>query len=123
MSAEPTRVSWRSLALNVECVLSLRARAALCALCEEMGGRDCYMSVPTLAARMGALTVGRGQDDGVDVGPLIEEKAVESVDQLVTDAVHDGARVLVGGTVPDGPGFFYPPTVLVDDPADSAINA
>ncbi|MGV3564089.1 MAG: NAD-dependent succinate-semialdehyde dehydrogenase [Nocardioides sp.] len=76
-----------------------------------------------LAARMGALTVGRGQDEGVDVGPLIEEKAVESVSQLVTDAVHDGARVLVGGTVPDGPGFFYPPTVLVDVPADSAINA
>jgi len=76
-----------------------------------------------LAARMGALTVGRGQDEGVDVGPLIEEKAVESVSQLVTDAVHDGARLLVGGTVPDGPGFFYPPTVLVDVPADSAINA
>ena len=76
-----------------------------------------------LAARMGALTLGRGQDAGVDVGPLIEEKAVESVSQLVTDAVHDGARLLVGGTVPDGPGFFYPPTVLVDVPADSAINA
>ena len=76
-----------------------------------------------LAARMGALTVGRGQDDGVDVGPLIEEKAVETVSQLVTDAVHDGARLLTGGTVPDGPGFFYPPTVLLGVPADSAINA
>ena len=76
-----------------------------------------------LAARMGALTVGRGQDEGVDVGPLIEEKAVESVSQLVTDAVHDGARLLTGGTVPDGPGFFYPPTVLLGVPADSAINA
>ncbi|MFB9315696.1 NAD-dependent succinate-semialdehyde dehydrogenase [Nocardioides plantarum] len=75
-----------------------------------------------LAARMGALRVGRGQDDGVDVGPLIDEKAVESVAQLVTDAVHDGARVLVGGDAPDGPGFFYNPTVLVDVPADSAIN-
>ena len=76
-----------------------------------------------LAARMGALTVGRGQDDGVDVGPLIEEKAVETVSQLVTDAVHDGARLLTGGSVPDGPGFFYPPTVLLGVPADSAINA
>ena len=76
-----------------------------------------------LAARMGALTVGRGQDEGVDVGPLIEEKAVESVSQLVTDAGHDGARLLTGGTVPDGPGFFYPPTVLLGVPADSAINA
>ena len=75
-----------------------------------------------LAERMGALTVGRGQDEGVDVGPLIDELAVESVSQLVTDAVHDGARVLVGGSAPLGPGYFYLPTVLVDVPAESAIN-
>jgi len=81
---------------------------------EEFGRR--------LAERMGALTVGRGQDDGVDVGPLIDEKAVESVSQLVTDAVQDGARLLVGGSAPSGPGYFYEPTVLVDVPAESAIN-
>jgi succinate-semialdehyde dehydrogenase / glutarate-semialdehyde dehydrogenase len=75
-----------------------------------------------LADRMAALVVGRGQDEGVDVGPLIDEKAVESVSQLVTDAVHDGAKVLTGGTAPGGDGFFYPPTVLVGVPADSAIN-
>ncbi|WP_244930585.1 NAD-dependent succinate-semialdehyde dehydrogenase [Nocardioides sp. W7] len=75
-----------------------------------------------LGARMGALTVGRGQDSGVDVGPLIDEKAVESVGQLVTDAVHDGARVVTGGSAPDGPGYFFTPTVLVDVPVDSAIN-
>ena len=45
-----------------------------------------------LGARMGALVVGRGQDEGVDVGPLIDQNAVDSVSQLVTDAVHDGAR-------------------------------
>ncbi len=75
-----------------------------------------------LGRRMGALTLGRGQDAGVDVGPLIDEKAVESVSQLVTDAIHDGATVVCGGTVPDGPGWFYPPTVLLDVPPDSAIN-
>ena len=75
-----------------------------------------------LAARMGKLVVGRGQDTGVDVGPLIEEKAVESVHQLVTDAVHDGARVLTGGGAPDGPGYFYNPTVLVDVHPESEIN-
>jgi succinate-semialdehyde dehydrogenase / glutarate-semialdehyde dehydrogenase len=75
-----------------------------------------------LGRRMGALTVGRGQDDGIDVGPLIDEKAVESVSQLVTDAVHDGARVVVGGSAPDGAGYFYSPTVLLDVPADSEIN-
>ena len=56
-----------------------------------------------LGARMGALVVGRGQDDGVDVGPLIDQNAVDSVSQLVTDAVHDGARVITGGT-PRGAG-------------------
>ncbi|MGA8848193.1 MAG: NAD-dependent succinate-semialdehyde dehydrogenase [Nocardioides sp.] len=75
-----------------------------------------------LAERMGALRLGRGQDDGVDVGPLIDEKARESVNKLVTDAVRDGARVLVGGSAGEGPGYFYSPTVLVDVPADSAIN-
>jgi succinate-semialdehyde dehydrogenase/glutarate-semialdehyde dehydrogenase len=75
-----------------------------------------------LGKRMGGLTVGRGQDDGVDVGPLIDERAVETVSQLVTDAVHDGARVVCGGQSPDGPGYFYPPTVLLDVPVDSAIN-
>ena len=75
-----------------------------------------------LAERMGALSLGRGQDDGVDVGPLIDEAAVDSVSQLVTDAVHDGARVVTGGERPEGAGWFYRPTVLLDVPAGSAIN-
>ena len=75
-----------------------------------------------LGKRMGALTVGRGQDDGVDVGPLIDDKAVESVDRLVADAVHDGAKLVVSGSPPDGAGYFYSPTVLLDVPAHSAIN-
>ena len=75
-----------------------------------------------LAERMGALTVGRGQDDGTDVGPLIDDKAVSSVAELVTDAVDDGARLVVGGKPIDGPGHFFPPTVLVDVPANARIN-
>lgn len=74
-----------------------------------------------LAERLGAMQVGRGQDDGVQVGPLVQESAVDEIHQLVTDAVHDGARVLTGGEVPDGPGWFYPPTVLVDVPHEAAI--
>ncbi|HWM73079.1 MAG TPA: NAD-dependent succinate-semialdehyde dehydrogenase [Nocardioides sp.] len=65
-----------------------------------------------LADRMKALTLGRGQDDGVDVGPLIDEKAVESVGRLVDAAVADGARLVTGGRAPDGPGYFFEPTVL-----------
>lgn len=65
-----------------------------------------------LTEKMAALTVGNGVDDGVDVGPLVEEKAVAKVEGLVDDAVSRGAKVLTGGTRGDGPGFFYPPTVL-----------
>ena len=79
-----------------------------------------------LGARMGKLTVGRGQDQGVDVGPLIDQKAVDSVHQLVTDAVHDGATLVVGGSPPDTPetskGTFYSPTVLLGVPPEAQIN-
>ena len=74
-----------------------------------------------LADRMKALTLGRGQDDGVDVGPLIDEKAVESVGRLVDAAVADGARLVTGGNAPDGPGYFYEPTVLAGVPTTSEI--
>jgi succinate-semialdehyde dehydrogenase/glutarate-semialdehyde dehydrogenase len=75
-----------------------------------------------LADRMGALTLGRGQDDSTDVGPLIDEKAVDSVTRLVDGAVSAGASIVVGGQAHGGPGFFYPPTVLVDVPHDAEIN-
>ncbi|MFB6395914.1 NAD-dependent succinate-semialdehyde dehydrogenase [Polymorphospora lycopeni] len=75
-----------------------------------------------LANRMGRLVVGRGQDPGVDVGPLIDERAVDAVHRLVTDAVRDGAQLVVGGTAPDRPGYFYHPTVLLDVHHDSEIN-
>ena len=75
-----------------------------------------------LGERMGALTIGRGQDEGVDVGPLINAEAVESVGELVTDAVHDGATVVTGGSAGDGPGWFYRPTVLLGVPAEAQIN-
>jgi succinate-semialdehyde dehydrogenase/glutarate-semialdehyde dehydrogenase len=73
------------------------------------------------AARMAALSVGHGLDDGVDVGALIDEPSVAKVGELVADAVDRGARVLVGGRRPDGPGYFYPPTVLVDVPEDARM--
>jgi succinate-semialdehyde dehydrogenase/glutarate-semialdehyde dehydrogenase len=73
-----------------------------------------------LAGRMGALRVGRGQDEGVEVGPLIDATAVAGVRDLVDDAVERGATVLVGGGEPDG--NFYPPTVLGDVPAGARMN-
>jgi succinate-semialdehyde dehydrogenase / glutarate-semialdehyde dehydrogenase len=74
-----------------------------------------------LSARMGALTTGRGQTSGTDVGPLINADAVDSVGRLVTDAVADGAELVTGGAAPDGPGHFYSPTVLLGVPAEARI--
>ncbi|GIE78092.1 NAD-dependent succinate-semialdehyde dehydrogenase [Actinoplanes philippinensis] len=73
------------------------------------------------AGRMAALSVGHGLTDGVDVGALIDAPSVAKVDELVADAVDRGARVVVGGRRPDGPGYFYPPTVLVDVPEDARM--
>jgi succinate-semialdehyde dehydrogenase / glutarate-semialdehyde dehydrogenase len=74
-----------------------------------------------LAERMGAMKVGRGTDDGVQVGPLIDQAAREKVDQLVGDALRRGAHALVGGTAIDGRGYFYAPTVLSDVSRDARV--
>jgi succinate-semialdehyde dehydrogenase/glutarate-semialdehyde dehydrogenase len=72
-------------------------------------------------AAMKAVKVGDGQQDGVQMGPLANARRREAVHALVTDAVRRGARVRHGGEPASGPGFFYPPTVLADVPADAAI--
>jgi succinate-semialdehyde dehydrogenase / glutarate-semialdehyde dehydrogenase len=74
-----------------------------------------------LAETMGALRMGPGLEDGVQLGPLVNATIRDKVAELVAGAVGDGARIAVGGDIPDGPGFFYPPTVLVDVPAGAAI--
>jgi succinate-semialdehyde dehydrogenase/glutarate-semialdehyde dehydrogenase len=75
-----------------------------------------------LAERMGALTIGRGLDEGVQVGPLIDAAGRDKVSALVTDAVDKGARVLVGGDTIEGAGYYYQPTVLADVPLDSRMQ-
>ena len=75
-----------------------------------------------LAERMGALTVGRGTDEGVQVGPLVDGKGRDKVDGLVRDAVDHGASVVVGAEPVDGPGYFYRPTVLQDVPLDARMG-
>ncbi|PXY21006.1 NAD-dependent succinate-semialdehyde dehydrogenase [Prauserella muralis] len=76
-----------------------------------------------LTERMSALPIGRGTEDGVVVGPLIDEAAVEKVSSLVADAAQRGARVLTGGATVDGPGHFYQPTVLTGVPADARMTS
>jgi succinate-semialdehyde dehydrogenase/glutarate-semialdehyde dehydrogenase len=76
-----------------------------------------------LAERMGALTVGRGTEDGVDVGPLVEEKQRDKVAELVDDAVGKGATVLTGGSAVEGDGWFYEPTVLTGIAEDARLRS
>jgi succinate-semialdehyde dehydrogenase/glutarate-semialdehyde dehydrogenase len=72
-----------------------------------------------LTARMQALKVGNGLDDGVMLGPLVNADTRDKVKALVEDAVSKGASVLTGGKASEGPGYFYPATVL-DKVPDSA---
>jgi succinate-semialdehyde dehydrogenase / glutarate-semialdehyde dehydrogenase len=65
-------------------------------------------------AKMGSLVVGDPMDDATDVGPLATESGRDDVEAYVDDAVGKGAKALVGGKRPDGPGWFYPPTVLTN---------
>jgi succinate-semialdehyde dehydrogenase / glutarate-semialdehyde dehydrogenase len=74
-----------------------------------------------LADRMGSMKVGRGTEEGVQVGPLIDQPARDKVDELVGDATRRGARALVGGKQSDGRGYFYAPTVLADVTRDARV--
>jgi len=74
-----------------------------------------------LAAKMGALKLGRGVKDDTDVGPLIDDTQRTKVSDLVQDAIGRGAHAVVGGQAHDGVGYFYNPTVLTDIPDDAEL--
>ncbi|MBC7594998.1 MAG: NAD-dependent succinate-semialdehyde dehydrogenase [Kineosporiaceae bacterium] len=74
-----------------------------------------------LATRMGAMKIGRGTDEDIEVGPLVEAKQLDKVAQLVDDAIAKGATALTGGKALDGDGYFYPPTVLTGVSEDATM--
>ncbi|MFJ8959015.1 NAD-dependent succinate-semialdehyde dehydrogenase [Lentzea sp. NPDC102401] len=75
-----------------------------------------------LVARMGSIVVGAGTDPGTHMGPMIDDRQRSRVAGLVSETVAAGARLRAGGEVPDGPGYFYPPTVLTDVPEGARIS-
>ncbi|MES2631368.1 MAG: NAD-dependent succinate-semialdehyde dehydrogenase [Pseudomonadota bacterium] len=82
--------------------------------------------VDKLAARVGTLQVGPASDEGSQIGPMINERAVDKIDRHVRDAVGRGARVVTGGrrlSSPDvsGAGHYYAPTVLIDADTSMAL--
>jgi succinate-semialdehyde dehydrogenase/glutarate-semialdehyde dehydrogenase len=74
-----------------------------------------------LAHKVAGMRIGRGTEEGVTIGPLINDKAVDKADQLVQDAVSRGATLVAGGHRVDGAGSFYEPTVVSGVPAGSEI--
>src|SRR3981081_4965083 len=74
-----------------------------------------------LTAKMAALKMGNGLDEGVALGPLGNAAGRDKVKELVADAVKKGAKVLTGGNAPDGKGAFYPATVLDNVPDGASL--
>src|SRR3954449_4177377 len=74
-----------------------------------------------LVKRMSEFTLGKGTDSPATLGPLINSKQVATVEDLVSDAVSKGATVAVGGVAPEGPGHFFPATVLSGVPQNARI--
>jgi succinate-semialdehyde dehydrogenase/glutarate-semialdehyde dehydrogenase len=74
-----------------------------------------------LAAKLAEMPVGRGTEEDVKVGPLIDDDQRTKVAELVDDATSKGAEVVLGGTKRDGAGYFYDPTVLAGVPDDARL--
>ncbi|MFJ4286901.1 aldehyde dehydrogenase family protein [Paenarthrobacter nicotinovorans] len=72
--------------------------------------------VEKLTGRFEGLVVGDPAAEGTDIGPLALESGRQDVHELVEDARTAGARIITGGTVPEGAGWFYPPTIVADVP-------
>ena len=85
----------------------------------QAGIADAFTS--RLTEAMSVLRMGPGIDRSNQVGPMINAQAIEKIDWLVTDAVDADATVRTGGRAPEGPGYFYEPTVLSEVSPDSTI--
>jgi succinate-semialdehyde dehydrogenase/glutarate-semialdehyde dehydrogenase len=78
--------------------------------------------IEKFAAAMGAFVMGRGRDAGVQLGASVSVKERNKIAELVDDSIKAGAKVLTGGKTPDGPGAFYPATVLEVDKQAEILN-
>lgn len=78
-------------------------------------------AVEALRARMGEVRVGDPWGEETDIGPLISAAHRERVHGFVTRGVAEGAQVVCGGELPDGPGWYYPPTLIVDAEQSSEL--
>jgi succinate-semialdehyde dehydrogenase / glutarate-semialdehyde dehydrogenase len=109
-NASAAGVKSRTINAGQSCIAAKRLIVA-----EAVYGRY----IEQFVAKMQQLRVGDPLDATTDVGPLATEEIRRGVHEQVRKTVAAGAKVLLGGQMLEGPGFFYAPTVLVDVPADS----
>ncbi len=77
--------------------------------------------IQRLAQAMRTMRVGPGLEPGTDLGPLINKSAQNNMVAFVEDATRKGAKIISGGRCPDGPGFFFQPTILADVTDDAEV--
>jgi succinate-semialdehyde dehydrogenase/glutarate-semialdehyde dehydrogenase len=87
----------------------------------HVAGRVADEFAEKLAAKLGSMKVGRGTEEDVKVGPLIDATQRGKVEELVRDATAKGAQAVVGGTARDGAGYFFDPTVLAGVSGDARL--
>jgi succinate-semialdehyde dehydrogenase/glutarate-semialdehyde dehydrogenase len=87
----------------------------------HVAGRVADEFTEKLAAKLSEMKVGRGTEDDVKVGPLIDDSQRQTVSELVKDALGKGAQAVVGGQARDGAGYFYEPTVLGGVTGDARV--
>ena len=73
------------------------------------------------AARAAQVVIGNGMAAGTEMGPVANIRRIEAIDALVQDALAKGAKLLTGGVRPNGPGYFYPVTVLAEVPDTARV--
>lgn len=71
--------------------------------------------------RARVVKTGNGLEDGTEMGPVANHRRIEALEALVADAVSKGAKLLTGGERSGNRGYFYPPTILADVPADARV--
>jgi succinate-semialdehyde dehydrogenase / glutarate-semialdehyde dehydrogenase len=113
-AAVATAVKARTINNGQSCIAAKRFLVA-----EEIGDR--FEAAFTEAMR--GLVVGDPMDPGTDVGPLATREIREELHGQVRATVEAGGRLLLGGELPDGPGYFYPPTVVADPPEGSPLRS
>ena len=116
--------SYEGIPVLTDVNFALEAGSYLCIVGENGSGKSTLIKglLHLKNPSTGSITTGDGLDNGVTIGPLIDEKAVAKVEEHIADALEKGARVVCGGKAHERGGNFFQPTILVDVPANAKVS-